>query len=84
MNNFLARLPGYLSQGFLKINFLGIYPTTSFGVGKVKNTSAARLIFFLKMFKIDSKFLKIKKKIGKNFFVSEINESGYVAINCLS
>ena len=36
------------------------------------------------MFKIDSKFRKVKKKkIGKNVFVSEIIGSEYGAINCL-
>ena len=42
-----------------------------------------RVIFFLKMFKIESKFKKCKKKIQKIFFVCEINVSQYVAINCL-
>ena len=65
-------------------DFLDIYVTTFFGVRKIKNTSTMRVIFFLKMFKIDSKFPKVKKKkFGDNFFVSEIIGSEYGAINCL-
>ena len=54
-----------------------------FGVRKFKNTSAMRVSFFLKMFKIGSKFRKCKKKIAKIFFVSEIKASESVAINCV-
>ena len=46
-----------------------------------------RVIFFFKMFKIDSKFQNCKKKKKKNFekkfFVSKIIASDDVAINCL-
>ena len=50
-----------------------------------KNPSAIRAIFFLTMFKIESKFRKCKKKkkIAKKFFVSEIIASEDIAINCL-
>ena len=41
------------------------------------------VIFFLKMFKIESKFTKCKKKIKKMFFVSEIIASENFALNCL-
>ena len=42
-------------------------------------------MIFWKMLKTESKFRKFKKKkkIEKMFFVSEINASEYVAINCL-
>ena len=57
----------YLSKGRLKRDLLGIYLTTFFGVRKFKNTSAMRVIFLWKMFKIQSKFEKCKKKFKKSF-----------------
>ena len=45
--------------------FLDIYLTTFFGVHNFKNISAMRVIFFLKMLKIETKFPKCKKKFGK-------------------
>ena len=54
-----------MSKGPLKQHFLDIYLTTFFGVLKFKHTSAMRVIFFLKMFKIESKFRKCKKKKKK-------------------
>ena len=65
----------------MKRDFLDIYLTTVFGVGKFKNTSAMRVIFFLKMLKLESKIRK--KKTAKIFFVSEINASVNVARNSL-
>ena len=50
-----------LVEGPLRLDFLDIYLTTFFGFPKFKNTSAMRIIFFLKMFKIKSKFRKWKK-----------------------
>ena len=47
--------------------FLDIYLTTFFGVHNFKNISAMRVIFFLKMLKIESKFPKCKKKFRKGF-----------------
>ena len=41
------------------------------------------LTFFLKKFKIESKFRKCQKKIDKIFFVSEIFALENVAINSL-
>ena len=72
----------------MKRDFLDIYLTTSFGVRKFKNTSAMRVILFLKIFKIKSKFSKCKKKKrkGKNekiFFGPEIIPSKKVSINFL-
>ena len=83
-NSNSTRLPCYLSKGPLKRDFLDIYVTIFFGVSKFKNASAMRVIFLLKMFKIESKFPKCKKKNQKMFFVSEIIASEDVAINCLS
>ena len=60
-----GRLPCYLSKGSLKPDFLDIYLTTIFEVRKFKNTSAMRVIFFLKMFKIQSKLPKWKKQWEK-------------------
>ena len=62
-----ACLPCFLSKDCLSWNFLDIYLTTFFGVHKFKNTSAMRVIFFLKMFKIESKLPKCKKKWEKFF-----------------
>ena len=74
----------YLSQALQKGDFLDIYLTTFFGVSKFENTSAMRVIFFLKIFKMESKFRKCKKKkMEKKFFNSEIIASENVATNCL-
>ena len=85
MNSVSARLPRHLSKGALKEDFLDISLTRYFGVPKFKNTSARRVIFFLKMLKIQSKLRKCKKKkkIKKIIFVCEIIASENVAINYL-
>ena len=54
-------------QRFSETNILDIYLTAFFGVLKFENTSAMRLNFFLKMFKIGSKFRKFFKKSNKYF-----------------
>ena len=72
----------HLWKGPLKRDFLDIDLTTSFGVRKLKYTSAMRVIFFLKMFKIETKLRKGKIKIQKLFFVSEIIAAENIAINC--
>ena len=41
------------SKGPLKRDFLDIYLTALFGVGKFKNTSAMRVILFSKMVQLD-------------------------------
>ena len=79
----MRRLSCFLSTGSLKRDFLDIYITTSFRVRKFKNTSAMRVIFFLEMFKIESKFRKIKKSIEKRYFDSETIASENIALNCL-
>ena len=68
LNSVSARLPCYFSNGPLKGDFWDIYLTTFFRVCKFKNTSAMRVNFFLKMFKIGLKFRKFKKKIGEKVF----------------
>ena len=60
LNRVSPPLPCYFSKNPLKEEFLDIYLTTFFGVDKFKNTSAMRVIFFLKIFKIESKFTKCK------------------------
>ena len=51
----------------------------------MKNTSAVKVIFYFKMFNIEFKFRKLKKKKIKKklFFVSEIISSENVPINFL-
>ena len=73
----------FLSKVALKTDFLDIYLTMFFGIRKFKNTSAMSVILFLKMLKIESKFIKCKKEIQKIFFISETKASENVAINCL-
>ena len=58
-------LPSCFSKGPLKPEFLDSYLTTFFGVRNFVNTSAMRVIFFLKMFKIESSFQKLRKKFRK-------------------
>ena len=82
-NSVSARLQCYLSNGPLKRDFLDTYLTMDFGVRNFRNTSAMRVIFFPKMFKIESKSRKCKKKIQNILFISEIKASQNVAINCL-
>ena len=65
------------------MDFLDIYLTTSFGVRKFKKSSAMRVIYFWKMFKIETKFGKCKKKFEKIFLMSEKIASENVAINYL-
>ena len=64
-----VRLPCYLPKGPLKLAFLDIYLNAFFGVPKFKNTSPMRIIFFLKIFKMESKSAKCKKKLRKDFLV---------------
>ena len=56
MNSVSAHLPCYLSKSPLEEDFLDSYLTRFFGVRKLKNTSALRVMFFVKIFKIASKF----------------------------
>ena len=66
-NSASARFSCYLSNEPLKLDFLDIYLSTFFGDCRFKNTSAMRVIFFLKMLKTESKFRKSKKKLRKCF-----------------
>ena len=56
-----------MSNGPVKRDFLDIYLTTSSGVRKFKYTSTMMVIFFLKMFKSESKLTKCKKIFRKYF-----------------
>ena len=67
----------------LKRDFLDIDPSTFLGVREFKNTSAMKVIYFLEMFKIQSRFPKGKEISGKYFFPSEIIVTEDVRINCL-
>ena len=78
-----ARLSCYLSKCPLKRDFLEIFLTTFFGVRKFKNTSAMRVIYFLKIFKIQSTFEKCREIWRKYLFVSGIIATEDVAINYL-
>ena len=49
----------------------------------MKNTTAMRVIFFSKIFKIESIFAKCNKKLGECFVFSEIISPENVAINGL-
>ena len=66
-NSVSSRFSCYLSNNPLKGDFLDIYLTTFFGVHNSKNIFAMRVIFFLKMFKIQSKFRKCWKNWEKVF-----------------
>ena len=54
-------------KGPLKRDFLDIYQTTFFGVRMFKTTSAMRVIFFRKIFKLDLN-LENGKKNSENIF----------------
>ena len=62
-NCFQSRSP----KGPLRRDFLDIHLTKFFGVRKFKDTSAMRVIYFLKMLKIESKFPNCKKNSEKIF-----------------
>ena len=50
----------------LKRHFTDIYLLTFFGDGYLGNTSAMTVIFFLKMFKIQCRFQKLREKVRKS------------------
>ena len=52
LNNFCSRLPCCLSKGPLKLDFLEILLTTSFGVRNFKNKSVMRASFFSKVLSV--------------------------------
>ena len=66
-----TRSPRYLWKGRLKRDSLDMYLTTFLGLLKFKNTSAMRVIFFRKAFKLNINFANAKK-IKKNFFFEVI------------
>ena len=67
----------------LKQDFLEKYLTTFFEVRNLANKSAMKLIFFLQMFKISSRFRKCKKKLRKSFLFFKIIASELVALTIL-
>ena len=74
-----------LDKGSSKARLLRHLSNHSFGIPLVqKYISHEGQSFFLKMFKIESGFLKCANKIRRKSFVSEILASEDVAINCLS
>ena len=52
LNNFCSRLPCCLSKGPLKLDFLEILLTTSFGVRNFKNKSVMRASFFSRVLSV--------------------------------
>ena len=54
-----------------------------FRVRNFKNTKALRVIFLLKIFKIEARLQKWSKKIEIKFFDSEIIACELVSLNCL-
>ena len=65
--NVWSHLPCCLSKGPLKRDFLDIYLTTFFAVRIFANTSAMKVIFFLKLFEILAAFQKFRKRLRKSF-----------------
>ena len=57
-----------MSKGLLKRDFSDISLATFFGIANFGNTSAMRVIFFLKVFKILSTFQNRRKKSEKAFY----------------
>ena len=68
-NSVWHRLPCPLLKSLLKGDCLDICLTTSFPVCNFIYTSAMRVIFFLKLSKIYSRFQKLRKEFGKPFCV---------------
>ena len=62
-NSVCVQLPRCFSKGALKKDFLNIYLITFFRVRNFRNTSAIRVIFFLRIFKIWAKFQNWKKNL---------------------
>ena len=69
LNSVSPHLACCLPKVPLKGVFLDIYLTTFFGVRNFKNTSGMRIIFFLKLWKIQSEFRKQKKKKAEKVFL---------------
>ena len=58
LNSVWTKLPCCFSKGLYKQDFLDINLTTTFRIRNFENTSATRVIFFFKIFKILSTFQK--------------------------
>ena len=67
MNNVWAGLPCRFLLDPLKRGFLGIDLTMFLGDRDIGNTSAMRVIFFLKIFQIETRFQKKRKKLRQRF-----------------
>ena len=78
LNSVWVRLPCWLLKGPLKRDFSDIFIITFLGVRSFKNTSAMRIIFFLKMFKTKSRFQKCREVLGNNCFWDNCIWFGYV------
>ena len=83
IDQFCACLPGCFSKGVHNWDFLDISLTTVFRLRNFENTSAMRVIFFLKILKILSTFQKCQKLDEKNFSLLEIIASKLATWNCL-
>ena len=70
-----------LFEGLQKRDFLDIYLTTVFQVRTLENTSAMKVIFFMKIFKILSTFPKYLKRVEKMFSLLEIITSQLATSN---
>ena len=64
-------------------DFLDIYLTAVFQVRTLENTSAMKVIFFMKIFKIFSTFPKCLKGVEKMFSLLEIITSQLATSNCV-
>ena len=79
-----SHLPCWLSKGPLKRDFLDIYLTTFFGIRNFGNTSAMRVTFLVKVFKILSTLQKCRKTLEKAFcFLDNYIWIGFVNFSLL-
>ena len=83
LNSDWARLPCCFSKVPHKRDFLEIHLTPIFRVRNLENTSAMRVIFFVKILKILFTFQKCRKRVEKKFSLLEIIAFQLVPLNCL-
>ena len=83
MKSVWAGFPCSLLKGIQKRDFLEIYLTMVFQIRNFENRPAVRIIFFLKIFKILSSFLRCWKKVEKKFSVLGIIASHLPTSICL-
>ena len=82
LKSVLARLSCYFSKGPLKRDFLDIYLTT-FSESVTSEIQKLSGPSFLQIFSSLICISKMRHKIEKTFFVSEIIASELVLVNCL-